>query len=67
MRGKTEILPQILLGEPIQPMTNKEAAEIIRTVFNSMVYPRACVKSRLIMKRYEAFMKAITLLENTPD
>ena len=51
----------------MRPMTNKEAAEIIRTVFNSMVYPRACVKSSLMMKRCEAFMKAITLLENTPE
>lgn len=57
------------LVEPVTPkvMTNKEAADILKEVVSNMVYPRGCGKTGTILRRFEAYGKAIELLENTPD
>lgn len=57
------------LGEPVYPraMTNKEAADILKDIVNRTIYPRGCGKSGMIRKRFEAYMKAIKALEETPD
>lgn len=63
-----EYLPQYL-GEPVEPkvMTNQEAADILKGIINNMVYPRGSGKTGMMLRRYEAYAKAIKLLENTPD
>lgn len=48
-------------------MTNKEAANILRNMVNGWLYPRGNDKTTIILYRLAAMMKAIELLEDTPD
>lgn len=59
----------IYLGEPFESknMTNQEAADILKDIVNNMIYPIGSGKTGMMLRRYEAYTKAIELLENTPD
>lgn len=59
----------VYLGEPFESknMTNQEAADILKGIVNNMTYPRGSGKTGMMLRRYEAYAKAIKLLEGTPD
>jgi hypothetical protein len=49
-------------------LTNKEAANILKHIVSSwQYYPRANGKTTVILYQLAAMMKAIELLEETPD
>lgn len=48
-------------------MTNKEAASILEMMVNSFKMPRGCGKTNTIYRNLEALLKAIEVLNNTPD
>ena len=48
-------------------LTNQQAAEILKDFHKKIPYARNDGKSCMRLRLDEAFMKAIDLLENTPD
>ena len=48
-------------------MTNKEAASILEIMANNVIIPRGCGKTSVIYQNLEALVKAIEVLNNTPD
>lgn len=48
-------------------MSNKEAASILEMMANNVIIPRGCGKTSVIYRNLEALVKAIEVLNNTPD
>ena len=61
------LLPYRSGYEKSKIMTNQEAADILKGIVNNMIYPIGSGKTGVMLRRYEAYAKAIKLLENTPD
>lgn len=55
------------MDDGIKLLTNKEAAEMLRRLLKTFIYPRGCCKTMTFRLTFEALIKAIYLLENTPD
>ena len=48
-------------------MTNKEAASILEIMANNVIIPRGCGKTGVVYRNLEALLKAVEVLNNTPD
>lgn len=53
--------------EELKPMTNKEAADFLKKMCLNVQFGRGNGKSMTVLRYTEAMMKAIHLLETTPD
>lgn len=53
--------------ERILNMTNKEAASVIKRIVNHQAIARANGKTTMIVEWNQALLKAIEVLEKTPD
>ena len=53
--------------DELKPMTNKEAAEILKNLCRNVRFGRGNARSMVAIKCTQAIIKAIRLLETTPD